>query len=133
MTPTDDELKALAQTLAEWVEPAPGIRHLSLWKSCARRLRARRGRGPSAYQNKSTFCDATMQWWDAQNRSKFAEVKAKLPGTLSLHADPTDEADRYILEGLKKPALVVGKVVCVWTPNLKARSLVARASGRQSD
>lgn len=68
-----------------------------------------------------------MQWWDAQNRSKFAEVKAKLPGTLSLHADPTDEADRYILEGLKKPALVVGKVVCVWTPNLKARSLVARA------
>lgn len=36
MTPTDDELKALAQTLAEWVEPAPGIPAIYLFGSRVR-------------------------------------------------------------------------------------------------
>jgi predicted nucleotidyltransferase len=124
MTPNNDELKALAETLAEWVEPAPGIPAIYLFGS---RVRGDHERDADVdvrlYQNKWTVCEATNQWWTDQNLSKFAELKAKLPGTLRLHAAPTDEADHYILEGLKKPVLVVGKVVCVWTPNLKARTL----------
>ena len=115
-----DELKALAETLADWVEPAPGVT-VYLFGS-----RVRGDHEPEAdvdvrlYPNELAHC---VHWWTAQNLSGFAELKARLPGRLELHADETDPVDRYILENRKSPALVVRKVVCVRTPDLKARTL----------
>ena len=112
-----DELKAVAERLADWVEPAPGVT-VYLFGS-----RVHGDHQPNSdvdvrlYPDELANCEAAMQWWAAQNKSGFAELKARLPGRLELHAGPTDDADRYILEGRKKPVLVVRKVVCVWTPS----------------
>ena len=112
-----DELKAVAERLADWVELAPGVT-VYLFGS-----RVRGDHQPNSdvdvrlYPDELANCEAAMQWWAAQNTSGFAELKARLPGRLELHAGPTDDADRYILEGRKKPVLVVRKVVCVWTPS----------------
>jgi hypothetical protein len=112
-----DELKAVAERLADWVEPAPGVT-VYLFGS-----RVRGDHQPNSdvdvrlYPDELTNCEAAMQWWAAQNTSGFAELKARLPGRLELHAGPTDDADRYILAGRMEPVLVVRKVVCVWTPS----------------
>jgi hypothetical protein len=59
---------------------------------------------------------ATMTWWGEQNDTDFAELKSRLPGRLSLHREPWDDADAAIREGIKNPVLTVGRVVCVPTP-----------------
>lgn len=56
-----------------------------------------------------------MTWWGEQNETDFAELKARLPGKLSLHREQSDDADAAIRQGMKNPVLTIGRVVCVWT------------------
>lgn len=55
-------------------------------------------------------------WWTDQNEANFADLKARLPGKLSLHRENDDGADAAIRAGAADPVLTVGRVICVWTP-----------------
>jgi hypothetical protein len=48
-------------------------------------------------------------------------VKSRLPGQLAIHREQSDEADAAIRRGIVSPVLVVGRVVCVWTPRKAVR------------
>jgi len=111
-----NELQALAETLARWIEPAPGVT-VYLFGS---RVRGQH-HGDSdvdirLFQSEWKVCDATAQWWRVQNETGFAEIKSQLPGVLHIHADQNDTPDEHIRKGMKNPVLMVGRVVCVWTP-----------------
>ena len=79
-----DELKALAETLADWVELAPDIPAIYLFGS-----RVRGDHGPDSDVDVRLYicewkdCEATRRWWEAQNKSDFIEVKARLRATRS--------------------------------------------------
>ena len=109
------DLIALARVLREWIEPAPGVPVVYLFGS-----RVRGDHRPDSDVDvrvfPSTFKgdDATSDWWDRENDTCHAELKAKLPGPLALHRDATDGADPDILTG--RQVYKDGRVVCVWTP-----------------
>ena len=114
----DEELKALAAILDNWIAPAPAVPSVYLFGS-----RVRGDHRPDSDVDVRLFlndwkdaCPATMQWWNEQNETNFAGVKARLPGPLSIHRDSPDNADAAIREGAKNPVMTVGRVVCVWTP-----------------
>jgi len=112
-----DELRALAEILADWIEPAPGIPAIYLFGS-----RVRGDHRPDSdvdvrvYFNEWNACDETTQWWEDQDASDFAVLKDRLPGRLEIHRDETDDADTDIRSGIANPVLVVRRCVCVWTP-----------------
>jgi Polymerase beta, Nucleotidyltransferase len=115
------ELRALAEVLAKWIEPAPTVPAVYLFGS-----RVRGDHRPDSDVDVRLFlnewkdpCPATMTWWGEQNDSNFAELKSRLPGSLSIHR-----------EGRKDPVLTVGRVVCVWTPPQRQRPLDASKEGR---
>ena len=117
------ELSDLAEILAEWIKPAPGVPAIYLFGS-----RVRGDHRPDSDVDVRLFLnewksvsDATMRWWGEQNESDFADVKSRLPGPLAIHREEWDEADAAIREGRESPVLTVGRVVCVWTPR-KART-----------
>ena len=113
-----EDLRRLAEILAGWIGPAPDIPAIYVFGSRVR------GDGQSdsdvdvrLFLNEwGNVCEATLRWWQQQNETDFAELKAQLPGRLSIHREETDAADAAIRRGMKNPALVVGRVVCVWTP-----------------
>jgi Polymerase beta, Nucleotidyltransferase len=111
------ELRALAEILADWIEPAPGVPVIYLFGS-----RARGDHRPDSDVDGRLFLDewrdvtmADMKWWDEQNETDCrAEIAPSRPA-----GDP----QRTIGRGRpgdpqrqSEPVLVVGRVVCVWTP-----------------
>jgi predicted nucleotidyltransferase len=117
------ELSDLAEILADWIKPAPGVPAIYLFGS-----RVRGDHRPDSDVDVRLFldewksvCDATMRWWNEQNETDFAAVKARLPGPLAIHREQSDEADAAIRKGRESPVLTVERVVCVWTPR-KART-----------
>ena len=112
-----DELRRLAEVVAEWCEPATGLEHVYLFGS-----RVRGDHRPDSDIDLRIFMEewqpdpAATEWWMHQNESDFEELKAKLPGPLAIHRDTPDLADAAIRAGAKRPVLKVGKVVCVLTP-----------------
>jgi predicted nucleotidyltransferase len=112
-----DELRALAETIAKWCEPAIGLNEVYLFGS-----RVRGDHRPDSDVDLRIFMEdwrpasVALQWWMEQNDSDFEELKARLPGPLAIHRDTPDLADAAIKAGAKQPVLKVGKVVCVITP-----------------
>jgi predicted nucleotidyltransferase len=113
----DQELQALAEILAQWVDAVPGIPAIYLFGS-----RVRGDHRPDSDVDVRVFlkewsaCTATSQWWGHQNSTEFGELKARLPGPLTIHRENEDAADVAIRKGKANPVLVVRKVICVWTP-----------------
>jgi predicted nucleotidyltransferase len=117
------DLQALAETLAQWIDAAPGIPRIYLFGS--------RVRGDYTANSdvdvrlfpadlSSKACAVTVDWWMKQNETDFAELKAQLwPARLHIHRENQDDADPHIWKGMENPVLVVRKVVCVWTPRVK--------------
>jgi predicted nucleotidyltransferase len=112
------ELVALAGLLADWITPAPGVTAVYLFGS-----RVRGDHRPDSDVDVRLFLDewkhadhVTSRWWVQQNETDFAVLKSRLPGPLAIHREKTDQADGAIWEGRKNPVLVVGRVICVWTP-----------------
>jgi hypothetical protein len=118
-----DELRALAEILADWVEPAPCIPAVYLFGS-----RVRGDHRPDSdvdvrlLLNEWNVCMDTAQWWLEQNRTNYDALRARLPGPLSPHREDGDFVDQFIREGRKSPVLVVRKAVCVWTPPKPGRA-----------
>jgi predicted nucleotidyltransferase len=112
-----DELRALAEILVDWIEPAPGIPAVYLFGS-----RVRGNHRPDSdvdvrlYLNEWNACDSTTRWWTDENAIDFAALKARLPGPLSIHREMQDAADADIQKAKSDPVLVLRRVVCVWTP-----------------
>jgi predicted nucleotidyltransferase len=115
MNDQTEELQNLAETLAQWIDPVPGISTIYLFGS--------RVRGDHRFDSdvdvrlfveKMKPDEATSRWWEEQNETFFAEINGRLPGPLGLHRDTPDAADTNILSG--RQVLVVRKVICVWTP-----------------
>jgi predicted nucleotidyltransferase len=112
----NSELQALAEILANWIKPAPGIPAIYLFGS-----RVRGDHKPNSdvdvriYLNEWKPCEATTRWWMDQNESDFEAIKARLPGPLAIHRETADAADAEIRKGMATPVLVVDRVVCVWT------------------
>jgi hypothetical protein len=126
------ELRALAEVLAKWIEPAPTVPAVYLFGS-----RVRGDHRPDGDVDVRLFlnewkdpCPATMTWRGKQNDSNFAELKSRLPGSLSIHREQWDAADEDIRQGRKDPVLTVGRVVCVWTPPQRQRPLDDAKEGR---
>jgi predicted nucleotidyltransferase len=115
-----DELHALAGIFEKWIEPAPDIPAIYLFGS-----RVRGDHRPDSdvdvrlYVHEWRLCHNSILWWQKQNATDFAELKARLPGPLAIHREPHDKADGSIRAGIKNPVLVVGRVICVQTPPLR--------------
>jgi predicted nucleotidyltransferase len=118
----DDGLDALAEILASWIDPVPGIQELYLFGS-----RVRGDHRPDSdvdvrlYPEEWTFADPfTAKWWTEQNESDFAELRAQLPGPLDLGRDRMNclgnVVDPAIVEARRNPILRHRKVVCLVTP-----------------
>jgi Polymerase beta, Nucleotidyltransferase len=117
------ELAALAEIIARWVAPAPGVPAVFLFGS-----RVRGDHRPDSdvdvrlYPEEWTYDEsrATMRWWMEQQATEFAELQKQLPGRFDLGRYPMDwnrETDRVIAAARERaPVLVVRKVVCLWTP-----------------
>ena len=113
-----EELRELADILADWIEPAPDVPEIYFFGS-----RVRGDARPDSDVDVRLFLDEwrnvsdrTLQWWQEQNEADFAELKSRLPGPLALHREQVDGADDDIRKGRENPGLKVGRVVCVWTP-----------------
>lgn len=115
MTGVTAELQSLAEILSEWIDAAPGVSAVYLFGS-----RVRGDHRPDSDVDVRLFVEdmkpdpVTVPWWMEQNETDFADVKSRLPGPLAIHRDTPDNADPYIRAG--KQVLIVGKVICVWTP-----------------
>ena len=122
--PVNAELRALAEVLAGWIGPAPGVPAIYLFGS-----RVRGDHRPDSDVDVRVFLNewrsltrVDMEWWGEQNDTDFAVLKSLLPGPLSLHREQmADAADPAIRSGRVNPVLIVDRVVCVWTPP-KART-----------
>jgi hypothetical protein len=113
--PFDQELHQLAEILARWVDHVTCVPAVYLFGS-----RVRGDHRPDSDVDVRLFLDnwkpnrESMLWWDEQNNTDFAELRGQLPGSLTLHREPRNDADQQILTG--KHVLVVRKAICVWTP-----------------
>jgi hypothetical protein len=112
------ELDTLANILAKWIEPAPGVPAVYLYGS-----RVRGDHRPDSDIDVRVFTkewlgikEADVQWWTNENATDFAALRKRLPGPLHLVLDPWNAADAAILAGRKDPVLVLRRVVCIWTP-----------------
>jgi predicted nucleotidyltransferase len=111
------ELEALAETLAEWISPAPGIPAVYLFGSRVRGDHRPDSVDVRLYLDEWTDVgEVDLRWWQNQNETDFADLKARLPGPLHIHREKQDDADPAIRQGIRNPILVVRRVVCVWTP-----------------
>src|SRR6516164_214357 len=98
------ELRALAEILADWIEPAPSVPAVYLFGS-----RVRGDHRPDSDVDVRLFldeltspvCDATTQWWTEQNETDFDALKSFFPGPLRNHRETDDHADPHIREGRK--------------------------------
>ena len=111
------DLEAIAKAVADWVEPAPGIPAVYIFGSRVRGdYREDSDIDVRLYQDEWVADNETTDWWTEQNDRGFAELKAQLPGPLSIHCESEDAADPAIREGAKRPIYKDRKAVCVWTP-----------------
>jgi len=111
-------LLALAEVLADWIKPAPGVPAVYLFGS-----RVRGDHQPDSDVDVRLFLNEwrnlttiDLEWWGEQNETDFAVLKSLLPGPLSLHREQTDDADPAIRSRRLNPVLIIDRVVCVWTP-----------------
>jgi predicted nucleotidyltransferase len=111
-----DELKQLTETLAEWLEPAGGFTAYLFGSRVRGDYRADSDVDVRIFLHECQPDAAGMTWWAEQNATDFAELKAKLPGPLAIHREPTDYADQNIRAGARNPVMRVGRLVVVWTP-----------------
>jgi predicted nucleotidyltransferase len=119
------ELQALAGTVAKWIDEVPGVPAVYLFGS-----RVRGDHRPDSdvdirvYLRDWVSDSATAIWWLQQNQTDFSELKAQLPGPLSIHIhhEARDAADEAIKAGMSDPVLRVRKAVCVWTPHKTLQS-----------
>jgi predicted nucleotidyltransferase len=122
-----EELRALAEILAEWVDDVPGVTAVYLFGS---RVRGDHDSDSDIdvrlYLDEWDVCNATTKWWTEQNKTDFAALKARLPGPLSIHREKDDAADIDIRKGSQEPVPVVRKVVCVWTPPRSGKAVATR-------
>ena len=111
------DLQALTSTVAKWVDEVPGVPAVYLFGS-----RVRGDHRPDSdvdirvYLRDWVTDNATAIWWLQQNQDDFSELKAQLPGPLSIHREARDAADEAIKARMDNPVLKVRKAVCVWTP-----------------
>lgn len=112
-----EELRALAEAVADWVDDVPGISSVYLFGS-----RVRGDHRPDSDVDLRLYLDEwgtdnrTTEWWTRENMDDFAALKARLPGQLAIHREASDDADDAIKAARTNPVLVVRKAVCVWTP-----------------
>jgi predicted nucleotidyltransferase len=111
-----DELKAVADTLARWLEPAGGFTAYLFGSRVRGDHRPDSDVDVRIFLNECKPDQAGMKWWAEQNASDFAQLKAQLPGPLAIHRETTDDADHHIRAGAKNPVTVIGRLVVVWTP-----------------
>jgi len=121
------ELAALAETLAQWVDPVLGAPTVYLFGS-----RVRGDHRPDSDVDVRLFLQewdeewtydksqARNRWWMEQHAAEFVELQAKLPGRLdpgTYAMDWSRKVDQEIMAARKcGPVLVLRKVVCLWTP-----------------
>jgi hypothetical protein len=111
-----DELTALAETLAKWLEPASGFKAY-LFGSRVRGDHRRDSDVDVRIFLEDCKPDAAgTRWWTDQNQTDFAAVKAQLPGPLKIHRDTPGDADRHIRAGAKNPVMTIGRLVVVADP-----------------
>ena len=115
--PTDD-LKSLANVIAQWADQRPAIEQVYIFGS-----RVRGDARPDSdldiavefVQNLTT--EATSDWTQ-HSQVVGEELKAALGGTqVSLHTRKDDAAWPAIREAAKHPVLIFGKVMCCATPS----------------
>jgi hypothetical protein len=61
----------------------------------------------------------TVQWWEEQNRTEFADLQKRLPGRLHLGRERMDHGhavDELIMAARRAPLFVYRNVSCLWTP-----------------
>jgi len=114
-----DDLRILAETLAEWADAAPEVPAVYLFGSRVRGdhradsdVDVRLHLGAWKYDP----IGVTAKWWLLQILTNFAGLRVRLPGPLHLHRGREDDADPAIRVGEARPVLVVRKAICVWTP-----------------
>jgi predicted nucleotidyltransferase len=117
-----DLLETLAEILASWINPVPGIQELYLFGSHVRDdHRPDSDVDVRLYPEEWSFGDPfTAKWWSEQNESDFAGLRAQLPGPLDLGRDRMNclgnIVDPAIVEARRNPILRHRKVVCLLTP-----------------
>jgi len=116
------ELEALAEILAEWADPPPGVLNVYLFGS-----RVRGDHKPHSDVDVRVYPEEwshdvhpmTARWWQQQNEMDFAALRKRLPGRLHLGRCKMDHGhlvDQMIREARDSPVLVRRKVSCLWTP-----------------
>jgi len=111
-----DELKALAETLGRWLEPASGFVAYLFGSRVRGDHRSDSDVDVRIFLNECQPDQAGIRWWAEQNETDFAALKAQLPGPLAIHRETTDQADQDIRAGAKNPVMKIGRLVVVWTP-----------------
>src|SRR5271168_82818 len=92
-----EELRALAEAVAVWVDDVPGISSVYLFGS-----RVRGDHRPDSDVDLRLYLDEwgtdnrTTEWWTRENMDDFAALKARLPGPLAIHREASDDADDAI-------------------------------------
>ena len=82
------ELQALARIVTKWVDEVPGVPAVYLFGS-----RVRGDHRPDSdvdirvYLRDWVTDSATAIWWLQQNQTDFSDLKAQLPGPLSIHRE----------------------------------------------
>ena len=114
----NDELPAVAQILADWIGPHAGIKRMYLFGSRVRGdHRADSDVDVRLFPQDWDYSDnATIVWWNGENDDLFRTINSRLPGRLEIHHTDDDASDAAIRAASNSPVLIVGRVVCVWTP-----------------
>ena len=111
------QLIALATIVADWAEPAPGLRRVFLFGSRVRGdHRADSDVDLCIDQKNDIDADQAIDWWLAVNASDFADLRSIVPGPLSLHVDYDRTVWPLIWMAAREPFFVKGKCHCLWLP-----------------
>jgi hypothetical protein len=101
----------MVATLADWAHP-----HITIYLFGSR---VRGDHRPDSdvdvviVEDESSY--ELMVWWTRENGNLFADIDAKMPGTLCF--ERSDGAvGRKVIEAGKQPVYVDRNVVCVWLP-----------------
>jgi hypothetical protein len=117
-----DELRHLAETVAQWADKFPGLRAIYLFGS--------RVRGDHRADSDIDLCivpdgladsNETASWWTRQNRGFIGGLKSELRaagvfGRLEVHSAHFEEVTAPIRRGEAECVLTVRKVRCVLLP-----------------
>jgi Nucleotidyltransferase domain len=113
--PDLEQLMALAEIVARWVDDVPGVTRVYIFGS-----RVRGDNRPDSDVDIRLFTErlgndgATAHWWTQQNENCFSELDRLLPGPIEMHLDSPEVCDPAISEGERNIVLTVRKVSCVW-------------------